>query len=287
MERIALIADSTSGIQEEYIKRFNIKLVRLKVIYKDKEFIDGLTITPQEVYKNLDIEAPTTSMPSVSDICNLYDELLNEGYTHVIAVTISSGLSGTVNSFRLASQQYEDKMTSFIFDSKSISMGAGLLICEAGRMIEAGKSFDYICNMISRIRKETSLYFYVDTLTYLIRGGRIGKVSGNIGEMIGLKPIITMDNDDGKYTTFTKVRGSKQAFNKIVKLAEASIVKGKCRVEVVTGTMHDEIEKLISLLKPNTNIMSLEKSIMTPVVGVHSGPRLLGIVVYPYYDYSS
>lgn len=285
MERIALITDSTSGIQDKYLKKFNIHLVRLKVIYKDREFIDGLTITPKQVYDNLDVETPTTSMPSVADICCLYDELIENGYTHVIAVTISSGLSGTINGFRLAAEQYSDKITSFIYDSKSISMGSGLLVCEAGRMIEAGRDFEYICKMIDKIRKETSLYFYVDTLKYLIRGGRIGKVSGNIGEMIGLKPIITMDNSDGKYTTFTKVRGSKQAFNKLLSLGLEKINQCKCRVEIVTGTMDEEMKKLRSSLKSNSNIISIDESIMTPVVGVHSGPQLLGFVVYPAYEY--
>lgn len=145
MEKIALITDSTGGIPKEYIDEFNINLVNLKVIYKDKEYVEGVTITAKEVYDRLDEEVPTTSMPSVPDVCNLYEKLIAEGYTHAVVVTISSGLSGTINSFRLAASQYEDKIKSFVFDSKSISMGSGALIVEAGRMLKAGKDFDYIC----------------------------------------------------------------------------------------------------------------------------------------------
>lgn len=285
MEKIALITDSTGGIPDEYIKEYNINIVRLKVIYSNREYIEGSTITPTEVYDNLDKEIPKTSMPSVSEVCDLYEKLFNEGYTHVIAVTISSGLSGTVNSFRLASSQYEDKITSFVYDSKSISMGSGALVVEAGRMIKAGKDFDYICKKIVEIRENTDLYFSVETLSYLIKGGRIGKVTGGIGEMLNLKPIITMDNNDGKYITLTKARGSKQSFNKIVKLALESINRGKCRVVIATGNMFDEVEKLKDAVKENDNIVSLHDVILSPVAGVHSGPKLLGIIIYPCYEY--
>ncbi|MDD6771590.1 MAG: DegV family protein [Inconstantimicrobium porci] len=285
MEKIALITDSTGGIPKEYINKFNINLVNLKVIYQDKEYIEGVTITAKEVYDRLDKEVPTTSMPSVSDVCNLYEKLIAEGYTHAIVVTISSGLSGTINSFRLAASQYEDKINSFVFDSKSISMGSGALIVEAGRMLQAGKDFDYICNKIVEIRENTDLYFSVETLSYLIKGGRIGKVAGGIGEMLNLKPIITMDNVDGKYTTVTKVRGSKQSFHKLVKLAEESLSRFKCRVVIATGNMYDEVQKLQDAIKDNENLVSLHNVILSPVAGIHSGPKLLGIIIFPYYEY--
>lgn len=285
MEKIALITDSTGGIPKEYIDEFNINLVNLKVIYKDKEYVEGVTITAKEVYDRLDEEVPTTSMPSVPDVCNLYEKLIAEGYTHAVVVTISSGLSGTINSFRLAASQYEDKIKSFVFDSKSISMGSGALIVEAGRMLKAGKDFDYICKKIVEIRENTDLYFSVETLSYLIKGGRIGKVTGGIGEMLNLKPIIKMDNTDGKYTTVTKVRGSKQSFNKLVKLAEESLSRFKCRVVIATGNMYDEVQKLQDTIKDNENIVSLHDVILSPVAGIHSGPKLLGIIIFPYYEY--
>lgn len=285
MEKIALITDSTGGIPKEYIDEFNINLVNLKVIYKDKEYVEGVTITAKEVYDRLDEEVPTTSMPSVPDVCNLYEKLIAEGYTHAVIVTISSGLSGTINSFRLAASQYEDKIKSFVFDSKSISMGSGALIVEAGRMIKAGKDFDYICKKIVEIRENTDLYFSVETLSYLIKGGRIGKVTGGIGEMLNLKPIIKMANTDGKYTTVTKVRGSKQSFNKLVKLAEESLSRFKCRVVIATGNMYDEVQKLKDTIKDNENLVSLHDVILSPVAGIHSGPKLLGIIIFPYYEY--
>jgi DegV family protein with EDD domain len=278
MEKIALITDSTCCLPQEYIKKYNVHVVSLKIIYKDREYIDGVNITADEVYSKLNEELPTTSMPSIQAVSDLYQKLIDQGYTHAICLPISSGLSGTINSFRLASEQYEDKITSFIFDTKILSMGVGLSVIEVGKMINLGKDFDYICNQIPKLRENTSLYFAVDTLEYLIKGGRIGKVTGGVGQLLNLKPIITMD-EDGSYTTLTKIRGSKQAFNKLVKLATDILDQCKGKVVVMTGTMHEEAKSLVEILGNHPNTTFIHSGSITPVVGIHSGPRILGLVV--------
>lgn len=278
MEKIALITDSTCGLPSEYIEKYNVHVARLKIIYKSSEYIDGITITADEVYSKLNEELPTTSMPSVQDVCDLYDQLLKEGYTHAIVMPISSGLSGTINSFRLASQEYEDKITSFIFDTKILSMAVGLSVIEIGKMIENGKSFNYICNAIPKLRANTSMYFTVDTLEYLIKGGRIGRVTGSVGQLLNLKPIITMD-DEGKYTNHSKVRCSKKAFNELLKLATTILDKGKAKVVIMTGTMREEAEKLKSILEKHENTTFMYVGTITPAVGIHSGPKLLAVAM--------
>ena len=272
MEKIALITDSTCGLPDEYIEKYNIRVARLKIIYKSAEYIDGITITANEVYSRLNEELPTTSMPSVQDICDIYETLLNEGYTHVIAMPISSGLSGTINSFRIAASEYEDKITSFVFDTKILSMAVGLSV------IESGKDFKYICTAIPKLREDTSMYFTVDTLEYLIKGGRIGKVTGSVGQLLNLKPIITMD-EDGKYTNHSKVRGSKKAFNTLLDLATNILDQGKGKVIIMTGTMQEEAKKLEEILSKHKNTTFMYSGTITPAVGIHSGPRLLAVAV--------
>ena len=278
MEKIALITDSTCGLPLEYIEKYNVHVARLKIIYKTAEYIDGITITANDVYSRLNKELPTTSMPSVQDICDIYETLLNEGYTHVIAMPISSGLSGTINSFRIAASEYEDKITSFVFDTKILSMAVGLSVIEIGKMIENGKDFEYICTAIPKLREDTSMYFTVDTLEYLIKGGRIWKVTGSVGQLLNLKPIITMD-DDGKYTNHSKVRGSKKAFNTLLDLATNILDQGKGKVLIMTGTMEDEAKKLEDILSKHKNTTFMYSGTITPAVGIHSGPRLLAVAV--------
>ncbi|MBS5937410.1 DegV family protein [Clostridium sp.] len=277
MNKIALITDSTCGLPKEYVDKYNVKVASLKVLYKDKEYIDGVTITPEEVYSRLEEELPTTSMPSVQDVKSLYSELEAEGYTHAIVLPVSSGLSGTINSFRLASEDFSN-INTFIFDTKILSMAVGLIVLEVGKMIEENNDFDYICNRIPKIRENLWMYFTVDTLEYLIKGGRIGKVTGGIGQLLNLKPIITMD-ENGSYTNHSKVRGSKQAFNKLSSLATSILDKGKGKVIVMTGTMHEEANKLKELLENHINTTFMYKGTITPAVGIHSGPRLLAVAV--------
>lgn len=277
MNKIALITDSTCGLPKEYVEKYNVKIVSLKILYKDDEFIDGINITPEEVYSRLPEELPTTSMPSVDDVAVLYERLVEEGYTHAIVLPVSSGLSGTINSFRLASENFKS-INTFIFDTKILSMAVGLIVIEVGKMIEENKSFEYICDKIPKIRENLWMYFTVDTLEYLIKGGRIGKVTGGIGQMLNLKPVITMD-EDGAYTTFTKVRGSKQAFKKLLSLAHEILDKGKGKVIIMTGTMHEEAERLKEILEEHKNTTFIYKGTITPAVGIHSGPRLLAVAV--------
>ncbi|MDB1954057.1 DegV family protein [Clostridium tertium] len=278
MNKIALITDSTCGLPKEYINEYDVKVVPLKILYKDKEFIDGINITPEEVYSKLPKELPTTSMPSVDDITSLYNELIKEGYTQAIVLPVSSGLSGTINSFKLASEEFKDKINTFIFDTKILSMAVGLIVIEVGKMIKKKMNFEDICNTIPKLRENLWMYFTVDTLEYLIKGGRIGKVTGGIGEILNLKPIITMD-DNGSYTNYTKVRGSKQAFKKLLDLSTDILNKGKGKVIIMTGTMHEEAEKLKEILSSHENTTFIYKGTITPAVGIHSGPRLLAVAV--------
>lgn len=278
MEKIALITDSTCSLPQEYVDKYNIHIVRLKIIYKDGEYIDGVNITPEEVYSRLEKELPTTSMPSVDDVTTLYEKLVAEGYTHAIVLPISSGLSGTINSFRLGSQEFDDKIKSFIFDTKIVSMAVGLSVIEIAKLIEKGKNFEYICNAIPRLRENTEMYFTVDTLEYLIKGGRIGRVTGGVGQLLNLKPIIKM-SDEGTYTTHCKVRGSKKAFNELVKLISDILDSSKCKVVIMTGTMHDEAEKLKEIFKSHANTEFIYSGLITPAIGIHSGPQVLAVAV--------
>ncbi|MGL4741441.1 MAG: DegV family protein [Sarcina sp.] len=281
MEKIAIITDSTCGVPEEYLEKYpNIEVMRLKIIYGEEEYTDGIDIKPGQVYARLaNKEIPTTSMPSVQDAVNLIEKLIEDGYTHVIGLFISSGLSGTMNSFRIATNQFEDKIKAFVFDSKMISLAVGFIVMESARLIDEGMSFDNICKEIPKMKERTTMYFSVDTLEYLIKGGRIGKVSGTIGQILNLKPIITMDDTDGKYTTAAKVRGSKKALSELVKLGIEALDKGKAKVAVMTGTMQEEATKMLDIFKAHKNTTLAYNGLFTPVIGVHSGPRIIAFAI--------
>lgn len=275
MSKIALITDSTCDISKEIIDLYNIRVLPLRVIYKNKEYIDRVNITPQQVFDNLTREIPTTSMPSIQDMDDLFTSLENEGYTHVISITISSGLSGTLNGFKLVSQNHP-KLITCVFDSKALSMALGALVIECGKLIKEGNSFEKIVDMLPSIRDRISVFFVVNTLEYLIKGGRIGKVSGTIGELLNIKPIISIDTE-GKYYTYSKVRGRKQSINKLAEISNEYLKSNKSTVYIMQGSALDESEKFYKAVKNMPNIISISLSELGPAMGVHSGPGLLGI----------
>ena len=277
MKKIALVADSTCDLNKEEIEKYNVHILPLKIVYKDREYTDRVDITPQEIYDNMKIEVPTTSLPSMEEVDSLFSKLKEEGYTHVIAVTISSGLSGTHNTIRVVSEKHPE-MTYEIFDSKALSMGAGGIILECGEMINEGKEFDYIIKQLPILREKIKVYYVLDTLKYLMKGGRIGKVSGSIGELLNLKPIISIDNE-GIYYTYTKVRGKKKSVNKLYEIMKETLEGKTGKVWVLHGGAKEEAQKLYKKAKNIPNAIREGYRDISPVAGVHTGPGLVGITI--------
>lgn len=279
MEKIALITDSASDITSDIIEKYNVKVLPFKIIYRDKEFSDGIDITSQEVYATLESNTPTTSLPSMADIEELFETLKKEGYTHAIVVTISSKLSGFNNAIKLLAEDYPEIKT-YVHDSKSISKGEVILISEAGNMIEEGKCFDDIVNELPKINERIKIFFAIGTLEYLIRGGRIGKVAGTIAQFLHLKPIVSVD-DEGEYYTYAKVRGRKQSLHKLYDIGVETLNQKKCDVYIMHGEAEEEALALAEKLRAHegANFVNFG-GYLSPVSGVHSGPGFIGVLFY-------
>ncbi len=277
MQKIAVLTDSGSDLTLDELKKNKIEFAPFKVIYSTGEFEDKIDLSPEKVYADLDKEIPTTSLPSTARIENILNKLEEEGYTHVIAVTISSGLSGTSNSIRLALEDHP-KLISHVFDTKILSMAEGALVLNAAELVKEGKTFEEIIDELPKLRKKTYGYFTINTLEYLRKGGRIGKVAGTIGEILNLKPIISVD-DEGVYYTFAKVRGRKQSINKLLKIAKEHLDKSKCKVWVLNGgSSYEEFNPFFEAVSKLHNIESIAPATIGPALGVHTGPGLLGLV---------
>ena len=277
MQKIALIVDSACDLSLEVIKEKNIRLLPLRISYSHGEYKDKIDISADEIYDNLEKEVPKTSLPSAKDTNDILDNLEAEGYTHVIAITISSGLSGTFNSVRLALEDHP-KLISHVFDTKILAMPEGIVALEVSNLISKGLSFDEIVSSIPNIRKNIKGFFTINTLEYLKRGGRIGRISGTIGEMLNLKPVVTVD-EDGVYYTVCKARGRKQSISKLISILKEELEKGKCNVWVLQGGALEEAKALKETIKDFNNIVNVNLSQISPALGVHGGPGLLGLAI--------
>lgn len=277
MEKIAVLVDSAGDLPLDLMNKKNIKLMPLRISYSSGEYRDVVEISADEIYENLKKEVPKTSLPSAQDIQNILTDLEKEGYTHIIAITISSGLSGTFNSVRLLLDDHPT-FKSHVFDTKILAMPEGLVALEVANLVEKGLSFDEIVKEIPRIRERITGYFTINTLEYLLKGGRIGRISGVIGEMLNLKPVVTTDKD-GVYYTITKARGRKQSISKLIGLLKEDLKKGKSNVWVLHADALDEALKIKETIKDLNNIVEIGISQISPALGVHGGPGLLGFAV--------
>ena len=278
MEKIAVITDTASDLSDEMLNRYNIKILPFRIIYKDREYKDRFEIKPQQVYDNFVNEIPTTSLPSVDDMEKLYRRLEEEGHTPAIAIVLSTGLSGIYNGLKVVSEEHPEVKT-FIFDSKSISMGEGAQVLHCAELIEEGKSFDDVVEEVPKFYNKIHLFFVVGTLTYLKKGGRIGRVSGTIGELLHIKPIISPDTD-GVYIQYDKIRGRKKSIVRLKEIGMEILNKHRCKVYIMHGDCEEEAKNFYEEFSKLPNISSISfGGCISPVSGVHSGPGLVGLVL--------
>jgi len=278
-EKIAVVTDSTSDLTKKELEKYNITSIPLKVIYSDSQFHDRVDITPAEVYESFEREIPTTSMPSPQEIMDVYNELKEEGYTHIISIHISSGLSATYSNCMMVADQIEGIEVEVI-DSKMLSKGLGRLVLYANNLIKNEElSFNEIIEKVEAQKDKIEVFFVVETLKYLKKGGRIGKVSGTIAEFLNIKPIIAID-EEGEYFTFDKVRGRKRSLKKMYSIIKDKIQDGKeYVVDVMNAAAEGEANSLLDKFKQLSQVKETYFSEISPVMVVHTGPGLIGVVL--------
>jgi DegV family protein with EDD domain len=278
-EKIAVVTDSTSDLTKEQLEQYGITSIPLKVIYSDSQFHDRVDITPAEVYESFEREIPTTSMPSPQEIMDVYNELKEEGYTHIISIHISSGLSATYSNCMMVANQIEGVEVEVI-DSKMLSKGLGRLVLYADDLIKnEDLSFNEIIEKIEANKDKIEVFFVVETLKYLKKGGRIGKVSGTIAEFLNIKPIIAID-DEGEYFTFDKIRGRKRSLKKMYSIIKERLKEGKeYVVDVMNAAAEEEAQGLLDKFKQLSQVKETYFSEISPVMVVHTGPGLIGVVL--------
>lgn len=276
-EKIAIVTDSTCDLTSDALKGKDIHVIPLKVVYADRVYHDRIDIAPQEVYDRLEEEIPTTSVPSPHEFKEKLLELKGKKYTHVIAIHISTGLSGTCNAMRLMSKEVEG-LTIEVIDSKALSMGLGRLALYAHDLLKKGLKFDEIVQKTREKVNDIKVFFVVATLKYLTKGGRIGKVEGTIGGLLKIKPIISI-NEDGVYYTYDKTRGRKKSLERLSQIVMEKIKEGRYIVDVMHAAAKDEAKALYEEFSKNKNVEEMSFGEIGPVLGVHVGPGLVGVTI--------
>ena len=276
-QKIAILVDSGCDVPEEWRKRYGMYLLPLRILYEQGEYLDGVEISAEEVYQRLPREIPKTSLPSGGQVTNLLDQIKADGYQKVLAVTLSSGLSGTYNLVQLIAQEYEG-LEIHVVDTKNIAIGSGFTAILAGQCLEQGMEWEDLKAIVDGSLGKSKVFFCLSTLEYLQKGGRIGLVACLVGNALGLKPIISC-NEDGVYYVVSKAMGRKQSIHRVMEMAWRFAEEGKrYNVAIVNASAKEEANDIKKGLLPNLpGCTQLIESNLGPALGVHVGPGLLGV----------
>jgi DegV family protein with EDD domain len=276
--KIGIITDSASNLDLEFINSHeNLKMAPLMISYEGEFHRDIIEVDYKTVYEKLETTKVTTSLPNLEDFQEAISQFEEKGYTDIIVITISSQLSGTYQAFEIAGNDHQGANLHF-YDTKTLSAAEGNLVKIALEGIEKGLSIPRIIADLNQSRYEDSIaLFTVESLKYLRAGGRIGKVEGTLGDLLNIKPVISV-NDEGVYYTVTKGLGMKRTM-----VAMRKVLKDKYKDDLLEITIHygnnlkkaqDLKEKLVSAFNTREVIISQ----LTPVLGIHTGPEMYAIV---------
>lgn len=279
--KIALVTDSTNDIPRELIEKYQIAVVPLTIVWGGKTYLDGVDLTAGEFYQRLktDPSHPTTSQPAPADFLRAYDNALENGAQEIITLTISGAMSGTLESARTAAQQA--KLPVHLVDSRSNSMSLGWQVLASARARETGASVEEAIAAAEKVRSRVHFHVLLDTLEYLFKGGRIAGAAKLVNNVLKIKPQIRVNHESGSVEPVdisrTRQKGIDALFSNFFKRVDPT---RPFRVAVMHNDAFDEAQELAARIQNMSTPMEIHIGIVSPVLGVHTGPRALGLSGY-------
>lgn len=279
MSKIAILTDSTANLPKTFVDQHNIRVIPLKIHWDGVNFEDGIDITPAEFYKRLENSAtiPTTSQPPVDEFLKIYEELAVD-YKGIIVLLISSGISGTFSSAKTAASMFS-KIPVEVIDTRSTISGLSLINIAIAQAVAEGKELVEIKNFAETITQRLNLFFVVDNLKYLQKGGRIGGASRYLGAALSIKPILYL-NDQGKIDALERVRTKRKAIEKLVDLVVEKVAGEPAYISISHAVALEEAMQLQSLLLDQIECKYMEVTEISPVIGTHLGSGALALGIY-------
>jgi len=277
--RVAVVTDSTAYLPPELVDTYDIHVVPLYLMMGDNTWLDGVDIDPSTFYKLLRTSSdfPTTSQPNVATFQDLFTKLSPE-VEGIVAVLISSELSGTVDS-ALGAMANRPDIPIEVIDSRGASMMLGFPVLVAARAAAAGGDLQAVAEAARASLEKTHIYFIVDTLEYLHRGGRIGGAAKLLGSALNLKPILELR--DGVVKPVTKVRTQRKALQKVYTLLEDQISEGdRVHIAVLDVVAHEAAARFKEQLEARFHPVEIMITDVSPAIGAHVGPGTVGAAFY-------
>ena len=276
-----IVTDCAADLPKEELESLGIIQAPLYIQFPEGE-VNSADITADEFYNRLEAmrpAIPSTAQPSSGVFHEIYDKVAKAS-KEILSIHVSSGLSGTINSARVGAEQIKDAVVDVV-DSMTLSGGERFQVLAAARADKAGWSLKAILDRLEKIRDNTEVIYTLETLEYLARGGRIGRVQALMGSVLKIKPIIRVDHKDGKYTTVAKGRTVSQNLSTIVDYITDMYGSIPLWATVLHGRFAENAELLAKSMNERLNIKTMEILRISPVLGVHTGPGIVGTAVMP------
>ncbi len=279
MSKIGVLVCSNSGI--DYVKyNDNMKVSRSILNIEGKEYEDFVDITADEFYekikddKNMKVSTSQTALGVMVDNLEHFKE---RGYTDVIVITISTKMSGTLSTYKLAGDMVDD-LNVHLFDSKGISYGESYMALTASQMAYDNKPVEEIISVLEKIRENDKIYVCVDSLHYLVLNGRLSLLNGVLGTLLKMKPLLNIDQE-GTLITLEKIRTKSKAVDRMIELVLEDIKDKRVLIySAYTDNYQEARDALDEVLKrTNAEVVDVQLVPLTPVVGCHAGPKTFGI----------
>ena len=279
--RIALVTDSTCDIPSDWVRQYDIGIVPLTIVFGDQQYLDGVELTSQQFYERLPKEShhPTTSQPTPKAFLEVYRRAASSGADEILAITISSAMSGTMQSARQAAQ--ESSIPVQVVDGKNNSMGLGWQVIAAARVREAGGGLDAMLAAAAQVREDMVYYISLDTIEYLSKGGRIGDAARFLDSILRIKPLIYVRPDTGTVGASLPARSRKSALEGLYKEFFRHSTPGRpLHITVLHNDALEEAQALAERVQAEHSPEELFISIVSPALGVHTGPRAVALCGY-------
>ena len=273
---VKIVTDSLSDITDDLAQELGITVVPLYVRFGEEVYRDRVEMTTEEFYRRL-VQGdtfPTTTQPPPGDFLDVYNKLAKET-DEILAITVSSMLSGTYQSALQAKDRIDEKCRIEVIDSQKVAMSLGLIVIAAAKAAKEGANLDELADFVRRAIPRSHLVIYFDTLKYLAKGGRIGKARGLMGAMLSIKPILTIK--DGEMAPLTRVRSPAAGLDYLY-----NFVPGFSKIEALavehatTPAEADALVERLGAICPNEQI---SRAIVSPVLGTHAGPNARALTV--------
>ena len=276
-----IVTDCAADMPNDELEKLGIIQAPLFIQFPEGE-VNSADISADEFYNRLEAmrpQIPTTAQPSGGIFAELYRKIA-QMEKNILSIHISSGLSGTINAARDGGEQVKEEANVNHWDTLTLSGGERFQVLAAAFASKAGWAMNAIHERLAKIREKTEVIYTLDTLEYLARGGRIGRVKAMAGALLNLKPVIRVDTD-GKYTTVTNGRTLNKSMTAIADYLAEKYGNTPVWVTILHGRFAEKADVLANEFRQKLNIAKIEIQRISPVLGVHTGPGIVGAAVVP------